>query len=56
MAVERPIIICTRGSALALAQSNMIAVPRNIDPAVSDLDTMFISTTWTTCKASPLIT
>src|SRR5882757_5444889 len=25
MAVERPIIICTRGSALALAQSNMIA-------------------------------
>jgi len=25
MATERPIIICTRGSALALAQSNMIA-------------------------------
>src|SRR6267378_5156672 len=25
MAIERPIIICTRGSALALAQSNMIA-------------------------------
>src|SRR5664279_6298788 len=25
MAVERPIIICTRGSALALAQANMIA-------------------------------
>ena len=25
MAVERPIIICTRGSALALAQSNLIA-------------------------------
>jgi hydroxymethylbilane synthase len=25
MPTERPIIICTRGSALALAQSNMIA-------------------------------
>jgi len=42
MAVERPIIICTRGSALALAQSNMIAVPRNIDPAVSDLDNVYL--------------
>jgi porphobilinogen deaminase len=25
MAAERPIIICTRGSALALAQANLIA-------------------------------
>src|SRR5258707_847102 len=38
MAAERPIIICTRGSAMAMAQSNMIAAPRDID----DLDNVYL--------------